>query len=261
MATIAIGDIHGNLPALSDFLDQLRPESPGRYGITLGDYIDRGPDSKGCIDAILAFAGQCRRRSSASAATTRTGCCKRWVTTPVIPGSWALQPLDTIQSYSPEAARAVRKAARGAGLRLHTGSVPAPCITCSSRRCRQRIAVLRRTAFVLPVGGVHPRPGRCPPGVCGHRPARASAQQPGLGCPRLSRRARWRGHGRLLGHHNNADIDANGWPHPRVLGATVVIEYHHRAWCADRHAFSGPPRLPERQYSASWTETEGTDHD
>lgn len=52
MRTLAIGDIHGCLKALetlADFVDF----SPKDTIITLGDYIDRGPDSKGVIDYIL----------------------------------------------------------------------------------------------------------------------------------------------------------------------------------------------------------------
>ena len=56
MATFAVGDIHGNLSALRDVLDQIRGEVRRRDTVVfLGDYIDRGPDSKGCIDAILKF--------------------------------------------------------------------------------------------------------------------------------------------------------------------------------------------------------------
>ena len=52
MRTLAIGDIHGCLKALetlADFVDF----SPEDTIITLGDYIDRGPRSKGVIDYLL----------------------------------------------------------------------------------------------------------------------------------------------------------------------------------------------------------------
>jgi serine/threonine protein phosphatase 1 len=56
MATIAVGDIHGNLEALTDILDQIHGEGGrGDTIVFLGDYIDRGPDTKGCVDAILGF--------------------------------------------------------------------------------------------------------------------------------------------------------------------------------------------------------------
>ena len=54
MSLIAIGDIHGNLNALDYLLGQVVPElRPEDTLVFLGDYIDRGPDSKGCIDRIL----------------------------------------------------------------------------------------------------------------------------------------------------------------------------------------------------------------
>lgn len=41
MATIAIGDIHGNLAALTDLLDQLLPDAvEGDVFVFLGDYVD-----------------------------------------------------------------------------------------------------------------------------------------------------------------------------------------------------------------------------
>ena len=52
MRTLAIGDIHGSsaaLKALADFVDF----APDDVIITLGDYIDRGPDSKGVIDFLI----------------------------------------------------------------------------------------------------------------------------------------------------------------------------------------------------------------
>ena len=54
MRTFAIGDIHGCSAALDHVLDMARPE-PGDTIITLGDYVDRGPDSKGVIDRLLAL--------------------------------------------------------------------------------------------------------------------------------------------------------------------------------------------------------------
>ena len=56
MATIAVGDIHGCLPALVDLLDQLRNQITAADRVVfLGDYIDRGPDTKGCLEAVLEF--------------------------------------------------------------------------------------------------------------------------------------------------------------------------------------------------------------
>ena len=52
MRTLAIGDIHGCFNALTTMADaiQFRPDD---LIVLLGDYIDRGPDSKRVVDWIL----------------------------------------------------------------------------------------------------------------------------------------------------------------------------------------------------------------
>ena len=52
MRILAIGDIHGCSTALHTLLDQIQP---GRDDIlvTIGDYVDRGPDSKGVLDTLM----------------------------------------------------------------------------------------------------------------------------------------------------------------------------------------------------------------
>lgn len=52
MRTLVIGDIHGCLTAL-ETLAEFVDFSPEDTIITLGDYIDRGPNSKGVIDYLL----------------------------------------------------------------------------------------------------------------------------------------------------------------------------------------------------------------
>lgn len=56
---IAIGDIHGYLVSLEVLLDAIEPQ-PGDTIVTLGDYCDRGPDTRGVIDRLMALAGCCR---------------------------------------------------------------------------------------------------------------------------------------------------------------------------------------------------------
>jgi Calcineurin-like phosphoesterase len=55
MACFVIGDIHGCLSELSCLLDHL-PLKPADRIVFLGDYIDRGPDSKGVISYLLNLA-------------------------------------------------------------------------------------------------------------------------------------------------------------------------------------------------------------
>lgn len=56
----AIGDIHGQLTMLRDLLEQIRPRfTPGEDRLLfLGDYIDRGEDSKGVIDLLLELRAE-----------------------------------------------------------------------------------------------------------------------------------------------------------------------------------------------------------
>ena len=49
---LAIGDIHGCSKALDLLLDQVAP-TPEDLIVTLGDYVDRGPDSAGVIDRLV----------------------------------------------------------------------------------------------------------------------------------------------------------------------------------------------------------------
>lgn len=56
---IAIGDIHGCLAALRSILDAIAPTGEDTI-VTLGDYIDRGPDSRGAIDCLIQLRNSCR---------------------------------------------------------------------------------------------------------------------------------------------------------------------------------------------------------
>jgi serine/threonine protein phosphatase 1 len=51
---IAIGDIHGSLRALDKLLHTLNLQ-PGDQLVTLGDYVDRGPDSRGVLDRMISL--------------------------------------------------------------------------------------------------------------------------------------------------------------------------------------------------------------
>ena len=51
--TYVIGDIHGCSQALADLLKIMEPIHQEDTIIFIGDYIDRGPDSKGVVDIIL----------------------------------------------------------------------------------------------------------------------------------------------------------------------------------------------------------------
>lgn len=57
--TIAIGDIHGCSDALRALLDAIAPSSDDTI-VALGDYIDRGPNSQGVINQLIALRDRCR---------------------------------------------------------------------------------------------------------------------------------------------------------------------------------------------------------
>jgi serine/threonine protein phosphatase 1 len=53
----AIGDIHGRLDKLEELLAAL-PLRPGDRLVFLGDYVDRGPDTRGVVDRLIRLAGE-----------------------------------------------------------------------------------------------------------------------------------------------------------------------------------------------------------
>ena len=55
---IAIGDIHGCSVALESLLQLLRPTSSDTI-VTLGDYVNRGPDSRGVLTQLIALRERC----------------------------------------------------------------------------------------------------------------------------------------------------------------------------------------------------------
>ncbi len=61
MRTIAIGDVHGCSKALRGLIDAIAPSSSDRL-VFLGDYVDRGPDSRGVIDFLLELESHCETR-------------------------------------------------------------------------------------------------------------------------------------------------------------------------------------------------------
>ncbi|OYP32345.1 metallophosphoesterase family protein [Rhodopirellula sp. MGV] len=56
---IAIGDIHGCRLALERLIEAIQPRENDTI-VTLGDYIDRGPDSCGVLDTLIQLAQRTR---------------------------------------------------------------------------------------------------------------------------------------------------------------------------------------------------------
>jgi serine/threonine protein phosphatase 1 len=60
MLTFAIGDIHGCLDKLTALLGRCRHYAQGRPSrfVFVGDYIDRGPDSRGVVEALITLQAE-----------------------------------------------------------------------------------------------------------------------------------------------------------------------------------------------------------
>ncbi|MBX7168255.1 MAG: serine/threonine protein phosphatase [Pirellulales bacterium] len=56
---IAVGDIHGCADELAELLARVAL-TPRDTVVTLGDYVDRGPDSRGVIEQLIQLGERCR---------------------------------------------------------------------------------------------------------------------------------------------------------------------------------------------------------
>jgi serine/threonine protein phosphatase 1 len=52
MRLLAVGDIHGCLAAFDDLLNWVRP-TPDDVIVALGDFVDRGPNTRGVLDRLI----------------------------------------------------------------------------------------------------------------------------------------------------------------------------------------------------------------
>ena len=119
MSIIAIGDIHGESQCLADLLSQVVPEMRSEDTLVfLGDYIDRGPDSRGCVEKILQL-----QSTAPFSVVTLLGNHEQWMLRSLNAPrrhSWLLgmEAFPTIESYSSEAAGQLRLEVERLGLRL-----------------------------------------------------------------------------------------------------------------------------------------------
>jgi len=223
MATFAIGDIHGNAEGLRDLLQQLGGEAGrGDVVVFLGDYIDRGPDSRGCIDAILTF-----QDTAAADVVCLIGNHEDWLRRTVNDfrqHAWLriMDAWDTIRSYSPDAESVLRRAARDLGERLYfDGDVSLPydlffdAMPASHLSFLDELCTHHRTreAFCSHAG-VDPR-------VTSLNDQRRHELIWGAsGFPRAYTAEDLI----VYGHFNNATLDAKGWPAPAFVNRTIGLD-------------------------------------
>ena len=238
MSTIAVGDIHGNLAALADLLDQIRGEV-GRTDtiVFLGDYIDRGPHTRDCVDAILEL-----ERETEAEVVCLQGNHEQWFLRTLHDyshHSWlfGMEAFDTIQSYSETAARKLREAVSNASLDFYLGHCRLPydvffeCVPAGHLAFFRALRPYHRTAdCVAAHGGLDPLIPRIE-----DQPAQALIWGMG-GAP-----YGYRGADVLVyGHWNNPSFSAAGWPEPRIVGQTIGID-------TIAHGVLTAIRLPDRQ--------------
>lgn len=221
MATIAIGDIHGHLKPLCDLLERVRPNiGAGDTVVFLGDYIDRGPDTRRCIDEILDFTATvpaqvvCLRGNHEDwfLRALDDHCHHAW---------WLGMEADaTIRSYSPEAADAMRAASRADLPGVYAGTAALPyaqffdLLPAAHRQFFSSLVRWHETAECLCAhAGVDPAATAFDPEaralVWGARgfPDEYAGDRPVV-----------------YGHMNNAHVDDDDWPHPRVVGTTFGLD-------------------------------------
>lgn len=127
MSTYAIGDVHGNLDELDNLLELLAPElKPQDTLVFLGDYIDRGPDSKGCVERIVQL-----KADADCTVVTLLGNHEQWLLRTLddpTRHSWLLgmEGVETIWSYSHDAAKEIANAVGAVGAKLVTERAPLP---------------------------------------------------------------------------------------------------------------------------------------
>lgn len=222
MSTIVIGDIHGNVLALRDLLAQIQPQAgDDDVVVFLGDYIDRGPDTRGCIETILSFRGSCRAR-----VVCLRGNHEDWMLrtqADYTRHSWLLgmEAFDTIRSYSVQAEDAIRGAVADAGLQLYVGPYRIPydsffdVMPAEHRRFFNELELWFQSADCICVhAGLDPdipelsdQPPRSL--IWGHAdfPAKYQGAIPVV-----------------YGHWNNADLSADGRPTPHATANTIGID-------------------------------------
>lgn len=214
MSLIAVGDIHGNIRALDDLLNTISTElSPEDTLVFLGDYIDRGPNVRECVDRIIDLKATAR-----FSVVTLLGNHEDWMLKTYNDHSadaWIryMEAFDTIASYSEKAAHALSKEVRRTGVRailrkpklsydLFFSALPAKHV--------QFFGNLQRYHRADGVLCVH--------GGIDTRVQQLESQNPEVflwGCNDFP--DSYRGEDSIVyGHHRNAVLDAAGWPHPNI---------------------------------------------
>jgi len=238
MATIAVGDVHGQLRALQDVLALIRGAcGPEDTVVFLGDYIDRGPDTKGCVDAILEF-----RRSVEADVVCLLGNHEDWFRRTMrdyTKHSWLLgmDAFPTIRSYSPDAEAILRDAMSSLRGKLYSDDCPLPyealfeSMPPDHVRFFEELRLYHQSAdCICAHGGLDPEVTRL------DEQDHYSWMWGGSTFPDA-----YAGQDVVVyGHRNNAVVDETGWPMPAAVRSTIGID-------TISHGVLTAIRLPDRR--------------
>lgn len=237
MAVVAIGDIHGNLAALQDLLAQLRPELRDDDTLVfLGDYIDRGPATRGCIDTILALCDErpdrvvclCGNHEDWMLRTREDHARHSWL---MVMDAWA-----TIRSYSPDAEQLIRAAMRQEGAGLFLSPTPLPYEAFFDAMPDSHHQFFDGLGLTFEAEGCVFSHAGVDPAV----PEFVDQNENALLWGTLGFPHRYTGEATVIyGHWNNAIRDADGWPHPKILANSIGID-------TSAHGVLTAIRLPDR---------------
>ena len=238
MATFAIGDVHGNRLALDDLLSKLAGKVAACDTVVfLGDYIDRGLDSKGCIERILQFSA-----TVPAVVVGLLGNHEDWMLRTLVDPtrhSWLLniEAFETIASYSQSASVALHSALEAAGPRLFTERLSLPyglfwnAVPSSHREFFLGLKTHHRTPDVLCVhGGLDPAVDDL---------ERQSRDAFLWGTDNFVEN--YRGPCPVVyGHWGDVTLNSEGWPEPRIGSFTIGID-------TIAHGVLTAVRFPDRQ--------------
>ena len=238
MATIAIGDIHGNRAALDDLLARLDGEIAAEDTVVfLGDYIDRGPASKECVERILRFRAETPAAVVTLLGNHEDGLLRAldnphrysWLT--------VMEGLATVRSYSAPAADTLDRALEMAGPRLVLERVALPYDDFFAAIPPDHWAFFKELKPFC----------RTPDCVCVH-----GGLDPGRGAVETQTREAmiWGAEAFvrdyagpdivIYGHWDNSESGDDGWPRPAVGRASIGID-------TISHGVLTAFRLPDRR--------------
>lgn len=210
----AIGDVHGNIRALDDLLGKILCQlTPDDTLVFLGDYIDRGPYVRECVDRIIEV-----RRTSPFAVVTLLGNHEDWMLKSFhdhTSHSWilAMEAFDTIYSYSEDAAQVLREEIERIGTDLIRGKSELPYQVFFDTIPSEHLRFFQTLQRYYQADGI-----LCTHGGVDTSIKRVNAQHPDAfiwGSENFPDAYRGKDYV-IYGHHRNSIVDSAGWPHPNL---------------------------------------------